>query len=70
MSKDEDWINKRVSEAKKAHAPVTDGAATRMKELLNGQISERQLRATELADIAKALIVDMASPAPEGEGKP
>ena len=64
VPKDEDWIDDRVSKAKQVHPPVTDSAATRMKGLLKGQMSERQLRATELAKIANDLIADVADPAP------
>ncbi len=64
VPKDEAWIDERVSKAKKAHPTVTDSTATRMTELLKGQISERQLRATELTKIANDLIADMAEPAP------
>ena len=63
MPKEEEWIDKQVSKAKKGHPPVTDGVATRMKGLLRGKITERHLPPTELAKIANTLIADMAAPA-------
>ena len=68
MSKEEDWIDKRVSTAKKAHSSVTDEVLTRMKGLLKGKISERKLSSTELAETADLLIAGMSvssSPKPK-----
>ena len=68
MSKDEDWIDKRVGAAKKAHPSVTDGVMTRIKGLLKGKISERKLSTTELAETANVLVADMSissSPKPK-----
>ena len=62
MSNGDDWIPKRVEEAQRAHPSVTDAAATRIKRLLRGQLSERQLRSTELTSTAKTLIADMSIP--------
>lgn len=62
MSNGDDWIQKRIVEAQKAHPSITDAAATRMKQLLRGQLSERQLRSTELTSTAKKLIADMSIP--------
>lgn len=68
MSKNEDWIDKRLSEAKNSQPLVTDGVIERMKSLLKNEIGERPLTPKELADIAKALIADMnASVQPEAE---
>ncbi len=63
MPKDEDWIDERLSNAKKAHSSVTDGAASRMRDLLKNQLGERHLRPMELAKLAEALIADMGAPA-------
>lgn len=60
MSNSDDWISKRVEEAQKKHASVTDATVTRIKQLLRGQLSERHLRSPELTTIAKTLIVDMS----------
>ena len=43
MVKDEDWVAKRVNEAHKAHPSVADSAATRIIELINGKVMDRQL---------------------------
>jgi hypothetical protein len=61
MSNDVDWIPARIAEARKLHAPVTEAVSTRLEKLLNGQLSERQLRPKELTDLAKTLIADMVS---------
>jgi hypothetical protein len=69
MSNGDDWISKRVEEAQRAHPSVTDAAATRMKQLLRGQLSERQLRSIELTSTAKTLISDMSTlPPPKKSG--
>jgi hypothetical protein len=64
MSKNKDWIDKRLSEAKKSQPLVTDGVIERMKSLLKNEIGERPLTPKELADIAKELIADMNAPVP------
>ena len=64
MSNDDNWIDERLAEAKQIHPLVTDATVTQMKSLLKGPISERPLRATELVDIATALIADMATSIP------
>jgi hypothetical protein len=63
VSIDNDWIIKVTDAALKPNKPVTKATADRMKDLLKGRISEQQLRAKELAEIAKELIIDMAIPA-------
>lgn len=68
MSKDKDWIDERFEATRKAHPAVTDDAATRMKELLKGQLGEQQLRPKDLAETARLLMADMAAPpAPKTE---
>ena len=64
--KDDDWIATRVSRAKEAHSAVTEAVASQMKKLLEGQLSERQLPTTVLADIAKTLIANMNSKSAKG----
>lgn len=61
MSNSDDWISKRVEEAQKTHASVTVATAIRIKQLLKGQLSERQLRSPELTITAKTLIADMST---------
>ncbi len=69
MSNDVRWITARITEARKSHASVTEAVSSRMEELLNGQLSERQLPSTELTIIAKALLADMVPAAPKAEAK-
>ena len=68
MSNDIDWIAARITEALKVHAPVTEAVSARLEKLLNGQLSERQLRTTELTEVARALIADMV-PSSKAEAK-
>jgi hypothetical protein len=65
VSKDKNWIDERLREAKKVQPTVTDGAAIRVKNLINGSISERPLSSTELMNIAKALLADMIPASPK-----
>lgn len=69
MCSEEDWIDKRLSEARRVRkAAVTDAVAIRMTRLLKGKLGEAPLTAKELAETAKALIADMATPdVPEGQ---
>lgn len=71
MCTEEDWITKRVREARLAQqTAVTEAVATRVTTLLKGKASEASLTAKELADTAKALIADMATPvAPDGQAE-
>jgi hypothetical protein len=59
MPNEETWINERISAAKSDHPLVTETVAAMMDSLLNGQVGERQMRQSELAAIAKALITGM-----------
>ncbi|MEE9294126.1 MAG: hypothetical protein V3W34_04055 [Phycisphaerae bacterium] len=63
----EDWIDKRIGEARRAQQPtVTDAVAIRMTDLVKGKLGEGPLTSKELTETAKALIADMATPpAPE-----
>ena len=69
MCSEEDWGDKRFSEARRVRkAAVTDAVAIRMTRLLRGKLGETPLTAKELAETAKALIADMATPdVPEGQ---
>ncbi|MCK4546488.1 MAG: hypothetical protein KAW17_03510 [Candidatus Eisenbacteria sp.] len=69
MSNDAHWAAARITEARKLHASVTEAVSARIEELLNGQLSERQLRPTELTSVAAALISDMVPPPPKLETK-
>ncbi len=67
MPDEDDWIDKRLGEAQGAQQPtVTNAVAVRMTRLLKRRLGEAPLTAKEVADTAKALIGDMATPvAPE-----
>jgi hypothetical protein len=62
--KDDDRIAKRVNDAHKTHASVTDTAVNRIRELLERKLVDRHLPTGELEGIAKALLSDMAPPSP------
>ncbi len=61
MSNGEDWIDRRVDDAKKVHTVVTDAVTIRIKQLLCGHLGDRQLRSTELASLAKTLLSYMTA---------
>ena len=69
MSNDDQWITTLIAEAQKHHSLVTEAVSIRMGELLKGPLRERQVPATELAKVAKALIVDMVPAPPKAEAK-
>ena len=61
--KAEDWIDKRIGEARTSQQPtVTDAVAIRMTKLLEGKLSNAPLARKEMSETAKALIADMATP--------
>ncbi len=63
MCTEGDWIDKRLSEARAApQASVSDAVAIRITRLLKGKLGEAPLTAKEVADTAKTLIGDMATP--------
>ena len=68
MVKDEDWVGKRVNEAHKAHPSVTVSVASRMAELIAGNVMGRQLSTAELKVIAKMLLADSLAPASANMG--
>lgn len=59
MANKDDWISKCVGDAKTATPLVTEDTATRLRQLLESQLSERQLRPAELTETARMLIADM-----------
>jgi hypothetical protein len=71
MSTDKSWIDNRLSEARQGQRLVTEAVVARMKELLDGQLTERQLSAGKLIDISIALLADMTvSASVKEEGNP
>ena len=69
MSNDAHWVVAQIVETRKRHPSVTKAVATRMEELLRGQLSERQASPGELMRVAKALIADMVAAPPKAEPK-
>lgn len=70
MSNSVHWITARIAEVRKRHDSVNKAVASRLEEMLKGQLSERQLSPVELKHIANTLIADMAAPAtPKDEAK-
>jgi hypothetical protein len=67
MLSNDPWITTRITEARKHHPLVTDAASDRIEELLNGQLSERQLPQAELKTVAAALIADMIPVPPKAK---
>ena len=61
MSDETNWVTAQIEITKRIH-PMTDAISTRLAELLNGQLSERQLTNAEALMIATLLIQDIASP--------
>ena len=59
MSSDDHWASTLVTKARKRHPLVTQAVSARIDQLLQGQLSERQLPSTELKSVAGALIADM-----------
>lgn len=56
--KAEDWVSKRINEARSAQPSVTDVAATRIEELIRGKLRDRQLSTAELREVAKKLLAN------------
>ena len=61
MSDETNWVTSQIEITRRIH-PMTDAISTRLAELLNGQLSERQLTNAEALTIAALLIQDIASP--------
>ncbi len=59
MSKEVDWIQVVVEETRNTHKSVTDAAVSRIEELLERQLTQRQIPTAELRSLATALISDM-----------
>ncbi|MBI3091992.1 MAG: hypothetical protein HYY96_15140 [Candidatus Tectomicrobia bacterium] len=67
MEGEENWISKRVGDAQKAYPTVTDAVAIRMRELIRDELGKRQLRPTDLTELANLLLKDMAPVPPKVE---
>jgi hypothetical protein len=69
MSTADLWITTRVTESCSRYPLVTEAVSARLKELLNGQLSERQLSPADLTSVAEALISDMVPATPTAEAR-
>ena len=67
--RDDDWISTRVTRASEHLPLVTQDVLARMKALLVGELSQRQLSKTELSHAAEELIRAMAPVAPRTEAE-
>ena len=69
MSKEVNWIKTIVNETRKTHESVTAAVGSRIEELLETQLSHRQLPTAELRSVATSLISDMLPQPPKTENK-
>lgn len=69
MSKEVDWIKVVVEETRNTHESVTDAAVLRIEELLERQLTQRQIPTAELRSLATTLISDMVPQQPKIEDK-
>lgn len=68
MLTDDPWITALIEENRKRYASVTDDVSILLQELLEGQLSERQLTQGEMGELAKVLIVYMVPASSKVEG--
>ena len=59
MSKNKDWVDDRLSQAKQSQPLVSAEVDEYMRGLFNNQLSEQGLSAKELAETADELIAKM-----------
>ncbi len=64
MSTDSDWITAVISKSKAQNAKIPDFLWAQIEELLKNRLSQREIPAGELANIARQLIEGMISPQP------
>ncbi|HEB02261.1 MAG TPA: hypothetical protein ENI12_03410 [Nitrospirae bacterium] len=64
MSKGNEWVDKRLGKATQTHPLVTEALVERMKDLLLGQLSEKQLSPKVLGETASKLIADITTTPP------
>jgi len=57
----DDWIDVRISEAKKNNPSVTEEPIKRISDLLNGFLCERSLSKKELSEIADNFLSDISA---------
>lgn len=64
-----EWIETQIAEARKSNPYVLNTVVEHIKELLNSQLTERQLTSAELKNISIALLQEMSLHSPETGGK-
>jgi hypothetical protein len=69
MPTEEPLITALIDQIHKGHLLVAESVSARLKDLLNGKLSERQLTEVELRKVATGLIEAMATASPKGEAK-
>ena len=69
MSSDDHWASTLITEARKRHPLVTQAVSARIDQLLQGQLSERQLSSKEVESVAVALVADMVPVSSKAEAK-
>ena len=58
MSESENWVQHRTRQAQ-SKCPVPDAVASRVRDLVSQQLSQRQLRAGGMEEFARKLLQDM-----------
>lgn len=66
---DNKWITDRISKASKIHPGLNLTVTNRMEELVQGELSERQLTKTELKKVAAQLLSSLEETLRESEKK-
>jgi hypothetical protein len=53
---DEDWIEKRIIEARAGLEVIDEATSNTIKQLLSGKLNEKELRPKELAETANLIL--------------
>lgn len=59
---DTEWVERRVNEAVQTTGAVTTSASAELQRMLQGDLSARQLRVSELSAVARNLLSLMSDP--------
>ena len=70
MTREQDWVAQRVSEAREGEPLLTEAVAARMEELLRGVASEHTLKPGQLKKTADELLAHMDPTSPSVESEP
>lgn len=68
-NEDLSWITARITKTKESHPLVTEAVSSRISQLLETTLSERQLTSTEFTSVATTLLDDMAASASDSKTK-